>query len=56
MGPLTLRAAGNTFAGPVDCSMSTAPLVRAPTCSGFVDIGVVTAIGTTVTVDAAGCN
>jgi hypothetical protein len=55
MGALTLHAAGNVFAGPIDCSTSILPILRAPTCSGFVDVGVVTALGTTVTVDAAGC-
>jgi len=54
-GALTLHAAGNVFAGPVDCSTSMAPLLRAPTCSGFVDVGVVISAGTAVTVDASGC-
>jgi hypothetical protein len=59
MGSLTLHAAGDVFAGPTDCSallVPGTPLLRAPTCSGFVDVGVVASLGTTVTVDAAGCN
>jgi hypothetical protein len=56
MGSLTLRAVGNVFAGPTDCgSVTGVPLLRAPTCSGFVDVGVVLTVGTTVTVDASGC-
>jgi hypothetical protein len=57
MGALTLHAAGNVFAGPIDCSTASGTaLVRALTCSGFVDVGTVAASGTSVTVDAAGCN
>ena len=54
-GALTLEAAGNTFAGPIDCSLSADAIVRAGTCSGFVDVGVVGIAGTNVTVDASGC-
>jgi hypothetical protein len=53
----TLHAAGNIFAGPLDCTRvlpPPAPVLRAQTCSGFVDVGVV--LGTTVVVDTAGCN
>ena len=56
---LTLHAAGNVFAGPIDCATASLPpplLLRAPTCSGFVDVGVALALGTTVTVDTSGCN
>ncbi len=59
-GPLTLKARGNTFAGPTDCSLSPGTIVRGPSCSGGIDLGVVPDLGTTtptvVTVDVAGCN
>jgi hypothetical protein len=56
MGALSLKAAGNIFAGPTDCSVSSAALVRSTNCSGFVDLGVVSQSGTTVTVDASSCH
>jgi hypothetical protein len=55
VGPLALAAAGNIFAGPVDCGASSAPILRSPSCSGFADLGVVPQLGTTVTIDVAGC-
>jgi len=54
-GLLTLSARGNIFAGPTDCTTSTAGIVRSAVCGGFVDLGVVSASGTTVNVDVAGC-
>ena len=54
-GPLTLSARGNVFAGPTDCTTSTAAIVRSTVCGGFVDLGVVPALGTTVTVDVGNC-
>ena len=54
-GLLTLSARGNVFAGPTDCATSTAAVVRSTVCGGFVDLGVVPATGTTVTVDVASC-
>ncbi|HXU04945.1 MAG TPA: hypothetical protein VN903_28480, partial [Polyangia bacterium] len=54
-GALTLSARGNIFAGPTDCSTSTAAVVRSAVCNGFVDLGVVPSGGTTVTVDVATC-
>jgi len=52
---LTLSARGNVFSGPTDCSTSTTAIVRSTVCGGFVDLGVVPAAGTTVTVDVATC-
>src|SRR6185295_14384255 len=54
-GLLTLSARGNVFAGPTDCTTSTVGIVRSAVCGGFVDLGVVSASGTTVNVDVAGC-
>jgi len=54
-GIVTLSARGNVFAGPTDCATSMAGIVRSGVCGGFVDLGVVSAVGTTVTVDVAGC-
>ena len=54
-GTLTLSARGNVFAGPIDCTSSTSPIVRSTGCNGFVDMGVVPAAGTTVNVDVATC-
>jgi hypothetical protein len=54
-GLLTLSARGNVFAGPTDCSTSTASIVRSAACAGFVDLGIVPATGTIVTVDVASC-
>lgn len=55
MGALTLATRGNLFAGPTDCAASTATLVHSTVCSGFVDLGIIPAAGTTVTVDVANC-
>jgi len=54
-GTLTLSARGNVFAGPIDCTSSTSPIVRSTVCNGFADLGVVPASGTTVNVDVATC-
>ncbi len=54
-GALALSAQGNIFSGGTDCASSTATLVRSGVCGGFVDLGVVPAAGTTVTVDVATC-
>jgi hypothetical protein len=62
-GPLTLHAAGNHFAGDIDCATSTAPLFRLippDTCSANVDVATnrpqnPTMTDTVVTVDVAGC-
>ncbi len=56
MGPLTLAAEGNVFAGPTDCGVVTAPVVRSAVCGGFADVGIIPAVGTTVTVDVATCH
>jgi hypothetical protein len=55
-GPLTLSAEGNVFSGQTDCTSSNATIVRSPVCGGGVDLGVVPAAGTTVTVDLATCH
>jgi hypothetical protein len=55
MGALTLSAQGNIFAGPTDCTISSAGIVRSAVCGGYVDLGVLPALGTTVTVDVAMC-
>jgi hypothetical protein len=55
MGTLSLNAAGNIFAGPTDCGSSTAMILSSTTCSNYVDLGVVSASGTTVNVDVSGC-
>jgi len=55
MGGLTLSAQGNVFAGPTDCTMSSAGIVRSVVCGGYVDLGVLPALGTTITVDVAMC-
>ena len=52
---LTLSARGNIFAGPTDCTMSSAGIVRSIVCGGFVDLGVLPSLGTTVTVDVSMC-
>jgi len=56
MGTLTLAAEGNLFAGPTDCTVSTAGIVRSTVCGGYVDLGVIPASGTTVNVDVALCH
>jgi hypothetical protein len=56
MGALSLKAAGNVFAGPTNCAVTSASLVRFPYCTSYVDIGVVPQTGTTVTVDASNCH
>jgi hypothetical protein len=62
-GNLTLNAAGNLFAGPDsttpyrDCSVDGAGAVtRNATCRNGVDVGVVPALGTNVTVDVTKCS
>jgi len=52
---LTLSARGNIFAGPTDCTTSTAAIVRSTVCNGFADIGVVPSGDTAVVVDVATC-
>jgi hypothetical protein len=56
MGTLTLAAEGNLFAGPTDCTVSMAGLVRSTVCGGYVDLGVLSPAGTTVNVDVALCH
>jgi hypothetical protein len=55
-GPLALSAEGNIFSGPTDCGSSTNTIVRSGSCAGGVDIGVIGATGTTVTIDLATCH
>jgi hypothetical protein len=55
MGGLTLAAAGNLFAGPIDCASSTAAVSRSAVCGGYTDLGVIPATGTTLTVDVSSC-
>lgn len=55
-GALSLAAEGNIFSGPTDCSSSVATIVHSAVCGGDVDLGVVPATGTTVTVDVASCH
>jgi hypothetical protein len=57
-GNQTLTAAGNTFAGPLDCWKMTpgAGLNKSPTtCTGHVDEGIIPATGTTVTITSSNC-
>ena len=58
-GAQGLAAAGNTFAGPLDCSKTTpgAGLVKAATCTNgnHVDEAIVPATGTTVTITSSNC-
>jgi hypothetical protein len=56
VGSLTLSAQGNVFAGPTDCAVATAPVVRSSVCGGYVDVGVIPATSTTVTVDVSTCH
>jgi hypothetical protein len=56
MGALTVHAAGNVFAGPIDCSAQVGAIFQKKNCNAHADVGVVDAPGTTVTVDVAGCN
>jgi hypothetical protein len=55
-GALALSAEGNVFSGPTDCNGSNATLVHSAVCGGDIDLGVVPAVGTTVTVDVATCH
>jgi hypothetical protein len=56
-GTLTLSAQGNVFSGPTDCTSSSATVNRSnASCSGYVDLGLVPAVGTTVNVDVATCH
>jgi len=54
-GTLTLSAEGNVFAGPTNCTSSTNAIVRSSSCTGGVDLGIIAAAGTSVTVDLATC-
>jgi hypothetical protein len=54
-GTLTLSAEGNVFAGPTNCASSTNAIVRSSSCTGGVDLGIIAAAGTSVTVDLASC-
>jgi hypothetical protein len=54
-GTLSLSAEGNVFSGPTDCTTATSSVVRSAACADNVDLGIVPAIGTTVTVDLAKC-
>jgi hypothetical protein len=55
MGALSLASRGNLFAGPTDCATANSAIVRSAVCSGYADVGVIGAAGTTVTVDVANC-
>jgi len=55
-GTLSLSAEGNIFSGPTDCLSSTNTVARSTSCTNNVDIGVVPATGTTVTIDTATCH
>ncbi|HXU64969.1 MAG TPA: hypothetical protein VN962_24895, partial [Polyangia bacterium] len=55
-GPLSLSAEGNVFAGPTDCTTSASGVVRSTSCANNVDVGVVPALGTTITIDLATCH
>ena len=54
-GTLTLSAEGNSFSGPTDCTSSTNTIIRSSSCTGGVDLGIIPASGTTVTVDLKTC-
>ncbi|HVZ88106.1 MAG TPA: hypothetical protein VHG72_14130, partial [Polyangia bacterium] len=54
-GTLKLSAEGNVFSGPTDCSSATTAIARSSSCTGGVDIGILSASGTTVTVDVTTC-
>ncbi len=57
-GALALSAEGNVFAGatlPIDCSSSPSSIVRSGSCANGVNIGIIPASNTTVTVDLATC-
>jgi hypothetical protein len=56
-GNQTLKAAGNVFAGPIDCSKGTpgGALNKTATCANHVDVGTVPATNTAVTVTTANC-
>ena len=54
-GALMLSAEGNVFAGPTNCASSTNAIVRSSSCTGGVDLGIIAAAGTSVTVDLASC-
>jgi hypothetical protein len=56
MGTLSLAVVGNVFAGPTDCTASSAGIVRSSVCGGYVDLGVIPAAGTTVNVDVSTCH
>jgi hypothetical protein len=56
-GTQNLAAAGNTFAGPLDCSKPTpgGGINRTATCANHVDEAIVPATGTTVTITTTNC-
>jgi hypothetical protein len=56
-GVQNLSAAGNVFAGPIDCSNPTpgGGLHKTATCANHVDEAIVPATGTTVTVTSSNC-
>jgi hypothetical protein len=56
-GAQSLAAAGNLFAGPLDCSKPTpgAGLKKAATCANHVDEAIVPATGTTATIVSSNC-
>jgi hypothetical protein len=56
-GAQSVAAAGNVFAGPLDCSKITpgAALIKAATCANHVDEGIVPATGTTATIVSSNC-
>ena len=56
-GAQSLAAAGNVFAGPVDCSKPTpgAGLKKNATCANRVDEGIVLSTGTTPTIVSSNC-
>jgi len=59
VGNLALPAAGNTFAGPRDCSQANPGTLtraaRTTNCGAGVDLGTIAATGTTVTYDISNC-
>ena len=56
-GAQSVAAAGNVYAGPVDCSKPTpgAGLVKSATCTMHVDQGIVVSTGTTASIVSSNC-
>ena len=56
-GTQNLAAAGNSFAGTLDCSKNTpgGALVKSATCANHVDEAIVPATGTTATITSSNC-